>query len=65
MDGTNLEEDGSVHTVGFIHPDNIRVYDSDGNEVLCVCGKPAEVLISSKIARCSHCIDNLAEKRRM
>lgn len=35
------EENGSVGGLRFLNPENVEMRDSDGNVVLCKCGKPA------------------------
>lgn len=51
-------EYGSTGNVRFLNPENVRMYDSEGNVVLCKCGKPAGSAAMGKgamIAWCSDC----------
>ena len=44
--------------------ENVRMYDSEGNVVLCKCGKPAENAIigkSSSMSRCNKCMNEKKE----
>ena len=35
------EEWGSSQPIRFLDPDSVRMYDTEGNVMLCKCGKPA------------------------
>lgn len=51
-------EYGSVGGIRFLNPEQVRLYDADGNVVLCKCGKPAGQAAMGKdafIAWCSDC----------
>jgi hypothetical protein len=52
-------EFGSAFPVRFLPLESVKLYDSEGNEVLCKCGKPASTAIMGKeafIARCNECM---------
>lgn len=52
-------EFGSTTPVRFLDPGQIKMYDEDGNEVFCACGKPAGSAIIGKNASkamCSECM---------
>ena len=36
-----IAEYGSFGNVRFLNPEDVRMYDSEGNVVLCKCGRPA------------------------
>ncbi len=51
-------EYGSNGNVRFMNPEDVRMYDSEGNVVLCKCGKPAGSAAIGKeamVAWCSEC----------
>ena len=51
-------EHGSARPIRFLSPSQCKLYDSDGVEMRCVCGKEASILIQGKdsfIARCEAC----------
>ena len=51
-------EYGSVGNIRFLNPDSVKMHDSDGNVVLCKCGKPAGSGVIGKeafVAWCSEC----------
>lgn len=51
-------EYGSAYPVRFIEPENVRLYDTEENVVLCKCGKPAgacAIGIKASVAWCSDC----------
>ncbi len=53
-----VAEFGSTFPVRFLTPSQVTMYDSDGKEVMCKCGKPATSSIIGKdafIAQCSEC----------
>lgn len=58
----NLEnvraEFGSTGDVRFLDPENVRVYDREGNVINCKCGKPAGSAAMGKeefVAWCADC----------
>lgn len=51
-------EFGSISPINWLKPENVKMYDSDGNIILCKCGKPAGSGAMGKkafIAWCSDC----------
>ena len=55
------EEYGSYGNIRFLHPESSKMCDSDGEIVLCKCGKPAGGAIMGKeafIAWCTDCNPN-------
>lgn len=52
-------EFGTTMPVRFLDPGQVKMYDADGNEVFCSCGKPAGSAIigkNSSKAMCSECM---------
>lgn len=52
-------EYGSRRPITFLKPHQVKMYDEDGKEVFCSCGKPATSALMGKnsyIARCSDCM---------
>src|SRR5690348_1605564 len=52
-------EFGTSMPVRFLPPSQVKMYDSDGKEVFCSCGKPAGSAIIGKHASkamCSECM---------
>lgn len=51
-------EFGAKHQVRFLDPSQAKMYDIDGKEMVCKCGKQAVMSIMSKdafFAECSEC----------
>lgn len=51
-----MEEFGSSG-IRFINPENVSLYDSEGNIILCKCGKPAGTSVIGKEAFVAWCED--------
>ncbi len=52
-------EFGGTLPVRFLDPSSVKMYDSDGKEVLCKCGESASEGIIGKnasLARCNKCM---------
>jgi hypothetical protein len=62
IENNNIQcEHGSDESVGFLDPGQAKLYDSNGNEVFCKCGKRASETMIFKdgfIALCSNCAIN-------
>ena len=55
-------EFGSSMPFRFLNPSQVTMYDGDGKEVMCACGKPATSGIIGKdayVARCSDCFNGV------
>ena len=55
-----VSEFGSVGNIRWPTADNVKMYDSDGNEMICKCGKPATCGIAGRnsyLAQCSDCFN--------
>lgn len=48
-------EYGSFGNVNFLKPENVKMYDSEGNVILCDCGKPAVTGVIGKDSFASWC----------
>lgn len=48
---------GSSEKLRFVDPESVRMYDSEGNVMLCKCGKPASSGIMGKEAYQVWCKD--------
>ncbi len=51
-------EFGSVMPVKFLDASQVKAYDSEGDEIMCKCGKLATVFFFAKImcfAKCNDC----------
>ena len=58
MDTFVFAEFGSTLDVVFLDPSHTKMYDSNGKEVMCACGKPATDSIIGRdafLAKCSEC----------
>ena len=51
------EEYGSTGNVRWLNPSNVTAYNTEGNEMLCKCGKPSIGAIIGKDAYISFCED--------
>ena len=55
----NLEvEFGCSFPVNFLDASQVKLYDFEGNQIMCKCGKPATQSVIGKeafLARCSEC----------
>lgn len=52
-------EYGTSMPVRFLKPSQVKMYDTEGKEVFCSCGKPAGSAIIGKdasIAMCTECM---------
>jgi hypothetical protein len=62
VENNNIQcEYGSDGSVGFLDPCQVELYDSNGNEIFCKCGKRASETMIFKdcfIAFCSNCVIN-------
>lgn len=50
-------EFGTTGNIRFLDPSQVTMRDSEGNIILCKCGKPAGSMISGKNAFLAHCSD--------
>ncbi len=51
---------GSVSPIRFLRFDQVKLYDTEGNQVFCSCGKPAGcaiIGIDESVALCCDCFD--------
>lgn len=51
-------EFGSIEPVRFPDPESVKIYDEDGNEMMCQCGNKATRIISGNtayLALCTRC----------
>jgi hypothetical protein len=63
-----ISEYGSIGPIRFLNPENVRMYDGNGNVILCKCGKPAGSGAIGKeafIAWCSDCFPGNKEGAKL
>lgn len=51
------EDYGSPGNIRFMSPDQVKIVDKEGNEMLCKCGKPASGGMMGKTAFMLWCIE--------